>query len=302
MANDLRVMKEETVDAIAKKVKGFQDSGDLHFPANYSPENAMKSAWLILQDVKDRTGKPALEVCTKESIANALLDMVVQGLNPAKKQGYFIPYGAALTFQRSVFGTMAVTKRLTGARKIDAMTIHEGDKVNYEIINGRYVNLKHSQEFGSTNKKIIGAYCTIIEADGSIYTEVMTSEEIQKSWKQSKMNPDGENSTHSKFPVEMTKRTITQRACKRFLNSSDDSSILFNLMQENEDRVAEAETRQIIEEKANVELLDFDDVGDIEDAPQTSKGEKVDKETGEIFTTGNPILTLEDEDKDDAGF
>jgi recombination protein RecT len=116
--NQLAMVKKDTVDIVAAKVKQFQENGELHFPANYSPENAMKSAWLILQTIKDRNQKPALEVCTRDSVANALLDMVVQGLNPAKKQCYFIVYGNQLVCQRSYFGTMAVTKRVTGAKDI----------------------------------------------------------------------------------------------------------------------------------------------------------------------------------------
>jgi len=81
--NELAIIKRDTVDVVADKVKQFQENGEVHFPANYSPENAMKSAWLTLQNTQDRNKKPALEVCTKDSIANALLDMVVQGLNPA---------------------------------------------------------------------------------------------------------------------------------------------------------------------------------------------------------------------------
>ncbi len=78
----------------------------------------MKSAWLILQAAVDKDKKPVLEVCSKNSIANALLDMVVQGLNPAKKQCYFIAYGNGLACQRSYFGTMAVTKQVAGAKEI----------------------------------------------------------------------------------------------------------------------------------------------------------------------------------------
>lgn len=298
MANDLKVIKEETVDAIAAKVKGFQDSGDLHFPADFSPENAMKSAWLMLQEIKDTNKRPVLESCTKESIANSLFDMVVQGLNPAKKQGYFIAYGSSLTFQRSYFGTMAVTKRLTGATKIDAVTIHEGDEVDYEIINGRYVNLKHKQKFGNTNKKIIGAYCTIEEGDGSLFTEIMTIEEIEKSWGQSKMNAASPGSTHSKFPVEMAKKTITNRACKRFLNSSNDSSLLSNFIQENDERVEEAQTRVIIEENANSEMLDFDETEEKSDEV-VMNGVPVSTSTGEIKKTEETKAAAEDEG---AGF
>lgn len=45
---------------------------------------------MTLQSMTDKNRKPALTVCTKDSIANSLLDMVVQALNPVKKQCYFI--------------------------------------------------------------------------------------------------------------------------------------------------------------------------------------------------------------------
>ena len=298
MSNEIAKTQGERniTDRVLSKVKKYQEDGDIQFPAEYSPENAIKSAWLTLQEVKDSSKRPALEVCTQASIANSVLDMVVQGLNPAKKQGYFIVYGKQLTFQRSYFGTMAVTKRVTGCKSIDAITIHEGDKVTYDIVAGRYTNLKHEQQFGSTSNPIIGAYCTIIEKNGDEYTELMTMDEIKKSWGQSKMNPEGANSTHSKFPVEMAKKTVTNRACKRFLNSSDDSSLLFNLLQENDKRVYEAETQAEIEENANQgETLDieFEEVADAptqqETQPEPTREPElelvfanVDKETGEV--------------------
>ena len=82
--NVLSLVKKDTVDIVAAKVREFQERGELHFPPNYSAENAMKAAWLKLQETTDRNGKPALQVCTKDSIANALLKMVVYGLTPLK--------------------------------------------------------------------------------------------------------------------------------------------------------------------------------------------------------------------------
>src|SRR5690606_20910731 len=151
------------------------ERGEIHFPANYSPENAMKSAWLILQNTLDREKRPVLEVCTKDSIANSLLDMVVQGLNPAKKQGYFIAYGKQLVFQRSYFGTMAVTKRVTGAKDICAEVVYEGDEFEFEISRGRKKITKHKQTVASINGgKIVAAYCTIVFDDEREYTDIMT--------------------------------------------------------------------------------------------------------------------------------
>lgn len=260
--NQLALVKKDTVDVVAAKVKEFQERGELHFPAGYSPENAMKSAWLILQSTVDRNKKPALEVCTRDSIANALLDMVVQGLNPQKKQGYFIVYGNQLVFQRSYFGTMAVTKRVTGAKSIDAAVIYEGDEVDYEIHNGRIVNLTHKQKFGNIDKdKIIGAYATIVFDQDNVYHEIMTMDEIRQAWKKSQMwgkdqEVERKGSTHDEFRQEMAKKTVINRACKKFLNSSDDGSLIMKHINRADEIAAEAELEGEIQQNANSEIID----------------------------------------------
>lgn len=281
--NQLALVKKDTVDIVAAKVKQFQESGELHFPANYSPENAMKSAWLILQTIK--TGKndgykPALEVCTKDSIANSLLDMVVQGLNPAKKQGYFIVYGKQLTFQRSYFGTMAVTKRVTGAKDIDAAVIYEGDDVNYEIVNGRITNLTHKQKFGNIDKeKILGAYATIVMSDGTVYHELMTIDEIRKAWSKAQFwgkdqKVEQQGSTHEEFKQEMAKKTVINRACKKFLNSSDDSSLVMQHINRADDIATEAAVEEEIRNNANGEIIDVEFEVKDDQQPEESKNEQ----------------------------
>lgn len=260
----LAIIKKDTVDIVATKVKEFQEKGELHFPASYSPENAMKSAWLTLQTIKDRNQKPALEVCTKDSIANSLLDMVVQGLNPAKKQGYFIVYGNQLTFQRSYFGTMAVTKRVTGAKDIDAAVIYEGDEVDYEMVNGRITNLTHKQKFGNINKdKVLGAYATIVMPDGRVYHELMTIDELRKAWSKAQFwgkdqAEEKKGSTHDEFKQEMAKKTVINRACKKFLNSSDDSSLVMQHITRADDAAEEAQVQEEIHNNANGEIIDVE--------------------------------------------
>ncbi|BFH63950.1 recombinase RecT [Paenibacillus azoreducens] len=258
MSSQLALVKRDTVDVVADKVRKFQERGEIHFPANYSPENAMKSAWLLLQSVQTKDNKPVLEACTRDSIANALLDMVVQGLNPAKKQGYFIPYGKNLTFQRSYFGTMAVTKRVTGAEDIDAQIIYEGDEFEFEVIRGRKKITKHKTAFSNIDdNKIAGAYCTIYWADGREYTEIMTIKEIRQAWKKSRQNPDKEGSTHNEFPGEMAKRTVINRACKAYMNTSDDGSLVMTHFNRQDEAIAEAEMEAEIAANANGEIIDI---------------------------------------------
>ncbi|QQE80891.1 recombinase RecT [Alicyclobacillus sp. SO9] len=259
MGNDaLALLKKDTVDVVADKIKQFQNKNELHFPANYSPENALKSAWLTLQSTVDKDKNPVLTTCTRDSIANALLDMVVQGLTPAKNQVYFIPYGKALTCQRSYFGTMAVTKRVTGAKEFFAEVVYKGDDFEFEINRGRKTVVKHKQTMESINGgEIVGAYCMIIMPDESERTEFMTMDEIRQAWKQSRMNPDAPNSTHNKFPAEMAKRTVINRACKILMNTSDDSSLVMRTFERQGDAADEAEVQQEIAENANQETIDI---------------------------------------------
>ena len=59
--NQLAIVKKDVIDTVANKIKGFQQSKELHLPENYSPENALKSAFLILQGTLDMSKKPVLE-------------------------------------------------------------------------------------------------------------------------------------------------------------------------------------------------------------------------------------------------
>lgn len=105
-----QIMEKNLADNVQNRVLELTNKGRLNLPKNYSVGNALSSAWLIIQDLKDKNNKPALEVCTKESIANALLEMAILGLNPVKKQGYFIVYGNRLGWFTSYFGKCASLK------------------------------------------------------------------------------------------------------------------------------------------------------------------------------------------------
>ncbi len=274
MANELALIKKDVVDVVSKKVQEFVSRGELRLPPNYSVENAMKSAWLILQNTFDKDKRPVLQNCTRDSIANALLDMAVQGLNPAKKQGYFIAYGRQLVFQRSYFGTMAVTKRVAGAKDIFAEVVYKGDEFEYTIKNGNKYITKHIQRIENVDpNNIVAAYCTIVFDDDRQFTDVMTWDEIQKAWSKSKNNPDREGSTHKEFAQEMARKTVINRACKRYLNSSDDGSLLMQHVNREDEVIAEAEVESEIAENANQEFIDVD-YEPVEDVAEEKPAEK----------------------------
>lgn len=68
MANQLATIKTEIFDKVQTTVRAYANSGELALPNGYSPENAMKSAWLILQEATDASKRPVLESCTRASM------------------------------------------------------------------------------------------------------------------------------------------------------------------------------------------------------------------------------------------
>lgn len=258
--NQKALAMKDTVDIVANRVRQFQESGQLHLPANYSAENAMKSAWLILQSTMDKNGKPALQSCTRDSVANALLDMVVQGLNPAKKQCYFIVYGNKLICQRSYFGSMHLVKEVAGAKEVHAQVVYKGDDFQYEISKGRKKIVRHVQKIENIkNENIIAAYCIIEFDDGRPdYVEIMSIDQIKQSWRKSPMYKEGGNGTHQKFTEEMAKKTVINRACKVFINSSSDSNLFLSAFNRADEERAEQEVAQEIVENANGTVIDVE--------------------------------------------
>lgn len=282
--NTLALIKKDVVDVVAAKVNEFVDKGELHLPQNYSVENAMKAAWLALQDVVDKDGRPALSVCTRDSIANSLLKMVVQGLNPAKNQCYFVVFGNKLVLMRSYFGSMHVAKAVNpNIEDIYADVVYEGDEFEFEKKRGKTQITKHKQRLENIQKdKIVAAYATVLYKDGREESIVMTIDEIKQAWKQSLTRPVDDkgnlkaDSVHVKFTAEMCKRTVINRICKPIINSSDDSNLVVRYAKQTDSELIETEVEAEIEENANQELLDIEtDYEVMEETEETTKEEPV---------------------------
>lgn len=260
MSNQVAIIQKDITDQVNSKLGELQQEG-LVIPENYNASNALKSAFFKLQEVKDKSGTPALNACTKESIANSLLDMTVQGLSPAKTQCYFVVYGNQLQLLRSYFGTQVVLKRLSNVKDIWANVIYQDDVFDYENYHGRERLISHKTSFENRDKEILGAYAVVLTVDNEEILTVMTKKEIETSWGQSKTS----QSVHKKFPQEMAKRTVINRAAKAYINTSDDSDLLIesiNRSTENEyepkvkDMGEIEEVQKEITENANQELID----------------------------------------------
>ena len=243
----------EMVDTVLARVDKMEKAGEISFPPRYNPGNALRSAWLQIQETKDMSNRPALEVCTKESVANALLNTVIQGLSPAKKQVYYIVYGNQLQAQRSYFGTMAATKRIPGVTEVWADVVYEGDEFKAQKHHGGWQIVQHDSAPENIDPtKIRYAYAVIEREDEEPFTDVMTWAQIQQSWAKSRSKAQ---TVHKEFPDQMAKRTVINRACKMFFNTSDDSDHLIEAFNATGDRFEAEAVEAEPKEKARLDAL-----------------------------------------------
>lgn len=211
-------MANELVTQVSNQIIEMQQSQGLSLPKNYSVGNALNAAWLILDD--SSSGQSILQKCDRGTVAKALLDMAIQGLSPAKNQCYFIPYGKTCTLTRSYMGSMAVVKRLNGVKNIEAYVVREGNEFEVGVVNGELAVTNWQVHVEDLDNPITHAVCVIEKDDGSKVFTIMTKKQIDVSWSHARTTK-----VQKEYPEEMAKRTVINRAAKLFINTSDDSDL-----------------------------------------------------------------------------
>ena len=293
MANDLTQTTQRSLDEqVISNLGRLQEQG-LEMPPGYSPQNALKSAFF---ELTNNTGGNLLQIAAtnqemKTSISNALLDMVIQGLSPAKKQCYFIKYGNKVQLMRSYFGTMAVLDRVTGGADITPVVVRQGDEFEVAMDGPNMVVKKHETKFENLDNEIIAAYVVIKLANGKETTTVMTKKQIDQSWAKSKMKGSG---PQKEFPEEMAKRTVINRAAKALINTSNDNDLLVQAAKDTLENEFDDERKDVTPQpnpltlsKVVIMLLGKEQTEKLKDHLRTKDGivpaEKMSEEITEIF-------------------
>ena len=273
-ATELQKKQKNISDSVLERVSAMEQAGQLVLPQGYHAGNAVRMAWLYLQEVKSKNDKPALEVCTPNSIANCLLEMIIKGLSVAKKQCYFIVAGNQLTFWEDYRGKLMRTKRDTDIADVHAQVIYEGDEFVYTIDElGQYQLVSHKTKLENMDvAKITAAYAIVVRKDGSKYMELMSMAMIKNSWMQGAAK--GNSSAHNKFTDQMCKKTVISRACKVALGSSEDE-----LPESDPAAMERAQAQKPAQQQPAVDA-EFEEIKDA--------AEVVDTETGEVLQPAAP--------------
>ena len=235
-------------------------------PKDYNYVNAVKATMLKLQDVKDKNGKPALEVCTPSSIQSALFTMVVKGLDVSKNQAYLVCYGEQLQLQESYFGKVLQVKRIFPDWEPRPNIVHADDTFKYKVNpeTGRRELVEHTQSLENLDKPIVGGYIYLPCADGGKDLYCMTYKQIVSAWQKSRSG----GATAKAFPEKMAMKTLVNSGCTMVINSTPSQSSFAD----NSDDPNAPESAQEFDYAEEVV-----EVHELPDAPQD-----VDTETGEI--------------------
>lgn len=303
--NDIMKKQQEKNNAIVQKLKDtstsvinqvmkYADEGKLEIPKNYSVGNSVNALRLMIMD------DDKLRSCTLPSIANAMLNMCILGLNPSKKQCYPIAYGEKLGLMVSYFGNVAIAKRAdTTIDDVVADVVKEGETFEFEHLPGNtYKVTKHTRTLESMDSdKILAAYATILYNDGKEpVTLIMTWKEILAAWKKSPAKPFDEDgnlktsSTHAQYSDDMAKRTVINKITKMVRNTSDDSELFEDARKsvdyessKNEAEMEVVENTCSEEEYTDVDYVEYDaSENEVEEESGMSDSITVIKDTGEV--------------------
>lgn len=233
VANQVKMgITQAGVDYVAGQLQEKEKAG-LCFPKNYSVRNAMQSAYLMLKEAENKDHRPLLEVCTQESVVQSLMQMATQGLNPIKKQCYFVAYGNKCQLVPSYFGTLAILNRVKNLKRQPvANVVRQGDvfEYGYDLDTMEMVIRKHETVLDNLDNPVIAAYAVIV-TDKEKVVEIMSRQQLENAWAQgqawkSAKKGGYESVTHKNFAEEMAKKTVLNRAAKRLINATDDSALM----------------------------------------------------------------------------
>lgn len=269
-------------DIVLSRVNEMSEAG-FTLPADYNPTNAIKASMLVLQEIKDKNGKPALEVCTPASIQAALFKMLTFGEDVSKTQGYFITYGTQLQYQESYFGKVLRVRRIFPDWEPRPNIVHEGDTFKYTVNpdTGRRELVEHTQSLENLDKPIVGGYIYLPCADGGKDLYCMTIKQIMASWSKSRSG----GATAKAFPEKMAMKTLVNSGCTMVINSTPSQS---NIADNSDDPNAPEPVPEYADAEEVVE------VHELPDAPQD-----VDTETGEIKNEPAPESPVQAQEHDD---
>ena len=202
----------------------------------FNAKQAIISMALKLKETKDKAGRPAIDVCSRESIMTVTQEVLVKKLDLMKSQAALLVRGDRLMLQPEYFGNVKRSLELNPFLAYFTFAIiYKDDKVELEIAeDGGYRVKSHKTSIANIGKdKVVACYANAVKKDGTIYaTELMTMEEIKMAWSQSS---NSSLSVHGKFWRKMCRKTVLNSLCTWLINTTGETENEYFAEQDEED-------------------------------------------------------------------
>ena len=256
--------KSSLVEEIAlSKINQYVELG-MVLPENFNPTNSLKKARMMLNDMKVQ-GKPVLEVCTKESVIQCLIDSCCKGLDYSEMQVYFIPRSNIMTNLESVYGRIARAKRASRYYKPIVQYVHEGDdfQIGVDVTNGKTIIKKHETSLDNLDKPIVAAYTFVTDDNNDTEIYIMTKKEWLKSWSKSSNGA----AVAKDFERDMIFRTIIKKSTKSLVNANIKAIGGLPISDDDDDVPLAGDAPTVVESTTNPSVTDFVEAEEVTEVP-----------------------------------
>lgn len=269
--------KSSLVEEIAlSKINQYVELG-MVLPEGFNPTNSLKKARMMLNDMKVQ-GKPVLEVCTKESVIQCLIDSCCKGLDYSESQIYFIPRANVMTNLESVYGRIARAKRASRYYKPIVQYVHEGDtfEIGVDPTNGKTIIKKHETSLENLDKPIIAAYTYVTDDTNDTIIFIMTKKEWLKSWTKSSNGA----AVAKDFERDMIFRSIIKKSTKSLVNANIKTVGGIPYPDDDDNTPLAGDAPTITKLNDNHRITDFQEAEVIDETPAPSEDNAVKPEDG----------------------
>lgn len=256
--------KSSLVEEIAlSKINQYVELG-MVLPEGFNPTNSLKKARMMLNDMKVQ-GKPVLEVCTKESVIQCLIDSCCKGLDYSEMQVYFIPRSNIMTNLESVYGRIARAKRASRYYKPIVQYVHEGDdfQIGVDVTNGKTIIKKHETSLDNLDKPIVAAYTFVTDDNNDTEVFIMTKQEWLTSWKKSSNG----GAVAKEFERDMIFRTIIKKSTKSLVNANIKAIGGLPISDDDDDVPLAGDAPTVVESTTNPSVTDFVEAEEVTEVP-----------------------------------
>ena len=159
--------------------------------------------------------------CTRQSLYGAFMLAAQDGLLPDGREAAIVKYMnkgvPTATYMPMVGGILKKVRNSGELAAITAQLIHKADDFRYWVDDSGE-HLKHEPLIFGERGELIGVYALAKTKDGSVYTEVMTKEDVEKVRSISRARDTG---PWVQWWGEMAKKTVIRRLSKRLPMSTD---------------------------------------------------------------------------------